>query len=182
MNKIEKNMARPLSNEELYEMMNGNIKIVIYPELINYNSIEELLYPYGAVIILYLMKSDTGHWVTLFRYPNSNKIEFFDPYGKKPDYGLKLIPIVFREENNMYYPHLTWLMSKYNGPVEYNNYKFQELNPLISTCGRWVLTRLYFKDKTLKQFKKMFLDYPKKIGLSPDEYVTLFSLKIWPNF
>ena len=92
---LKETIAYALSNHELEKMMNNQIKVVIYPDLVNYNSIEELLEPFGAVIILYLMDTDTGHWVTLFRYPNSNKIEFFDPYGRKPDYGLKLIPIIF---------------------------------------------------------------------------------------
>ncbi|HMG14194.1 MAG TPA: hypothetical protein VK590_02035 [Saprospiraceae bacterium] len=154
-----------LSEDDLRRLLPG-VKIVSYPDLEKYKSLEELLYPNDEVIILYLKRlkdgsydESYGHWVGLFR--NKGIVSFFDSYGGKPD------------DYKQIEPYLSKLLLDYserkNVPIEYNDHQFQKWEPDIATCGRHTAMRIAFKDLPLKDYIYLFKDTPK---FDSDEIVT----------
>ena len=118
--------ARSLSNHDIESFFDGQIKILKYSQLRNFKSIDDLLKPYGRVIILYESKPGYGHWVGLFRYPHSDVIEFFDSYGMFPDHERHYIKPDFREASQQEFPELSKLLMNYPGPIEYNDFPFKK--------------------------------------------------------
>ena len=89
MDKILTNIeSQDLSGEDLVKICEGKVVVVPYHTLKNYNSIEDLLDKFGAVILLYETKQNFGHYTALY-YNNSKQLEFFDSYGFAPDQELK---------------------------------------------------------------------------------------------
>lgn len=163
----------PTSSDFLYNKLNGQVKIITYPELINYNTIEELLEPFGRVIILYLQKENFGHWTTIF-YQGPNKIEHFDSYGYFPDDELNFkIDPYFRKVNHMEYPLLSLLLYEAFDRFEmtFNQYKFQSKKNDIATCGNHCIVRLWNQDLLLDDYKDLM--YSTKF--TPDELVTILT-------
>jgi hypothetical protein len=144
---------KSLSNFEISEGLGKNANIIKYSELSKYNNIDDAFNNKKHLILLFETVKNYGHWCCLIKRGKKN-IEFFDSYGIMPDEQLKYTVPVFRKENNMLLPHLTYLllMCKYN--VEYNNYKFQKG---FTTCGRWVIVRCILSDIGIDDFAKLFL-------------------------
>jgi|SRR5580658_1094211 hypothetical protein len=158
-------MDKAFSNEDISNYLNSHVKIVPYDQLINYDTIDELLEPYNKVALLYLTKQNFGHWCCLWL--NKGILNFFDSYGGVPDSELKMIPQYFKAQSNQLKPALTYLM--YNGPypVNYNQYRLQKFAEGVNTCGRWVCVRLKYPDITEDKFYDLFTED----GLNPDSLV-----------
>lgn len=159
----------------MIDFMDGKAKIVTYPELHKYKTIEQLLGPHNVVFLLYNFKPHYGHWVALFKYPNSNTIEHFDSYNYKVDHELEFVPKKFRNDNNMRYPHLTKLLLDSPYEVQYNNYPYQEHGEGISTCGRHCLFRVLFKDFNIDEYDSLINLLMDNMNMSADEVVTFFT-------
>lgn len=158
-----------LTGQEVQNLSGFNPRVLTYPELLNYDSVEQLLGENEAVIILYLTSKNYGHWCTLFKYPKSKRIEFFDSYGLVIDDELAFVDNNFREENNMLYPHLTYLLTNYNGPIEYNEYQLQDPDDeKAQTCGRHVGLRLRLRSYPLEKYISIF----RRKKYSPDDLIT----------
>lgn len=164
---IKKLMKKSLSDIEIKRVLGGETKIITYPELAKYKTIDELLQPYGNVIILYLTGENYGHWTCLFKLDDKN-VEFFDPYALKPDRELKLIPMHFRRIKNQVTPHLSHLLYNSKYTIHYNDYPLQKHFRDINTCGRHCIIRLYFKNINIDKYIKLMTNQKK----SPDEIVT----------
>lgn len=148
-------MMRPLSDREIIEFFNGKVKILKYNDLRAFQNVDQLLAPYGRVIILYEWANNMGHWVGLFKR-GPRFIEFFDPYGYKPDDEKKYIPANFWERG--WLSQLLYNASRNGYTVEYNEYPFQTKNvSAVSTCGRWVALREKLSRLSLQQFASLFL-------------------------
>jgi hypothetical protein len=150
----KKRIKIPLSGKEVEKLMGGKTKIITYKDLKDYDTIEEVLEPYGNVIMLYESMMGVGHWVLIFINKDGN-IEVFDPYGVKPDDQLNWINDDFREESGQLLPHLTHLMLKTPKEVEYNNYQFQKYDPNVNTCGRHSIMRYLLKDFNIDEYKQI---------------------------
>ena len=155
MNIIERYENIGLSNKDLLELVEGKANIVVYGDIFKYKTIDELLYPYDCCFLLYESKPKWGHWCVIFKRTPEN-IEFFDPYGTFIDDELDLIDENFRKKSNQTYPYLTYLLYQNQYQIEYNQYKFQSKGKNIKTCGRWCVCRLWYRNLTLEQFKKLF--------------------------
>lgn len=168
---IEKYLNYPLSDHDVMKLVHNKANIILYPEIYKYNTIDELLEPYGSAFILYEWKPNFGHWVTLNKI-GDNTIEFFCSYGVIPDDHLGWVPKNFRKKSHQNFSYLTRLLyeSPYN--VDYNEYPFQKKGSGISTCGRWAGMRILLKDIPLKKFAKIF---KHKNG---DELVTLITYEM----
>lgn len=164
---IKKLMKKSLSNDDISKLLDKKVKILTYPELANYKSIDELLHPYDKVVILYLTSENYGHWTCLFKIDDKN-IEFFDPYAFKPDDELKMIPVHFRKSNGQYKSHLSHLLYKCNYIVNYNDFRIQKFVRDVNTCGRHCIVRLLFNKLMIDDYIKIL----KKSKLSPDYIVT----------
>jgi len=175
-------LKQPLSDLDIRNLSKDPIQIVPYDDLINYNTIEDLLNPTGQVVILYLNQVPKeledkykyfGHYTCVFysHVKNTNKpnkpfvtscIEFFDPYGLFPDDQLHFSNVKFRQENNMDYPYLVYLLNKSKLPIEYNPFKFQKMDGETSTCGRWCTLRMNMKQLDIDEFTKLIKQFKRK--------------------
>jgi hypothetical protein len=164
--KIDKEEAQEIVKEP---MDDGDIKaylpntrILKYSELKKYKSIEELLKPKDAVIILYQDSPNTGHWVALMR--NKKYIEYFDSYGDAVDSHHKYIPDDIRHQLGTYEKDLSRILDKayYDKyKIYYNGYKYQKLREDVASCGAHVVLRIltFLRDNyKLKEYHKLLQD------------------------
>ena len=105
---IDKLKSIPFSGGNILDIVDGESKIVRYPDLHKYNKIEEVLKPYNCFFLLYETKPKYGHWVCVILHPN-NILEFFDPYGYFIDDELNFIDNNFRKKTFQEYPFLSRL-------------------------------------------------------------------------
>ena len=143
-----------LTGEDIHRITDGKTNIIDYPDLENVNNLEEVLNPYGAVVLLYETKKNFGHWVCLLDMGNKN-LEFFDPYGLKVDEELLLSDFHLRQHQGQPAPHLTALIEQGGYNVVSNTKRLQKFLEHTNTCGRWVSLRVRFRDSTLKEFIKL---------------------------
>lgn len=182
---IEK--TRSFTDEDVKRLCDNKVKIVTYTELYNYGTIEELLSPYGCVILLYLTRENYGHWVFVQRLRGqSDTLEHFDSYGYAIDDELFMVPDSqrseqeFKDRSGQSRPYLTELIQKSPSikHVIYNRQKLQSSERTsagsVNTCGRWCGMRCVLRDTPLEVFQKLFIGQQ----LEPDDYVTLISMFI----
>ena len=87
MNKINQIIKKPLSDANLKSILGTETRIITYPELANYRTIEELLPRADDFVIILLLESpQSGHWCCLIKVPS--QFEYFDSYGFPVDYDL----------------------------------------------------------------------------------------------
>ena len=144
----------------------GSKKILKYSELANYRTIEELLpEPVDYRIILIEQNVDTGHWCCILRY--NKVIEWFDPYGIKPDGELSFISKMKNRLLGQDVKYLTNLFSeatRRGWTCIYNKKRLQQLKQGVNTCGRWVLLRI-------TMLTQMFFDLPDFIAFVDKAFV-----------
>lgn len=168
----------PLSNADINRILNEDTHIFTYPKLFNMNHIDEAFDRHGRCIMLYLTEPKVGHWVTMLR--KGNNIEFYDPYGFKPDtQGSKLniskaTNKYFRQDEN----RLVNMITDAGYKLQYNKKRAQEYKSGVNTCGRWCVLRLIHKDKSLKQFNSMLNSITNEDGVKLDDVVSLFTHKL----
>lgn len=166
-----------LSNQEMIKLVNGKANLIQYPQLKNATSIDDILYPYGACIILYLTRKNYGHWTCIFKV-NNDTIEHFDPYGLYIDDELNFnMDPYFRKISNEDKPHLSYLL--YNSPykLSFNQYQFQKRLKEVATCGRHVAMRLILRHLSLDDYKNLI----SNTEYSPDEVVTIITHSLLKN-
>lgn len=136
-------MNKALSDSEVLKLAGPGTRVFLYPQIANMKSIDELVNEkYPNAIILYQFKDDpventiSGHWTALKRL-NQNKICYFDSYGNIIDYPLEVMGADYRIKTHQLFKKLSHLLggSKYTN-ISYNEHKYQEKKPNISTCGR----------------------------------------------
>jgi hypothetical protein len=164
-------IARPLSEDDIrlaIKKLKTKIKIISYPELERYKSINELFGKYKYISLLYTSdESKVGHWVLLIKH-SPQEIELFDSYAYKPDNLLKF----FKKNNKIeMFPLLTSLLNESGiKKLHYSKKRIQRLRNDVGVCGRWIIIRVIYdllgltladmiKDvKNNKFFKKGFYD------------------------
>ena len=157
----------PLSDGDIRQMLGDDISIKTYPDLAKMRSINECFDSKGRCILLFLTSSQTeGHWCCLL---NKKKgIEFFDPYGDKPEKQKEGVPQSRLEALNQSQPYLTKLLRASGRPVYYNTHDFQQDKRSINTCGRHCVVRCLYGPYSLNKYK----DIIDASGLSPDNFVS----------
>lgn len=147
-------MDKALNNAEMGLLL-PNTRVLRYRDLFRFKNIEKALSPGGSMALLYPADSENdGHWVGIF-YTINNKgkkvIEFFDPYGISPDLEFREAPQFEQTQR-----HLAYLLSRAHLPIVYNEHKIQSRNPDISTCGRHVVNRIWWKAAPLEHYIAIF--------------------------
>ncbi len=168
---IKKSINKSFSARDILDMVDHKANLITYPQLLKYETIDEAMGKYGALVLLYETREYYGHWCTIFKL-NKNTLEFFDPYGIIIDDELKFINKKFRQESNQDFPYLTKLLYNSKYKITYNHHQFQKYGHNINTCGRWVSLRLIFRKLSLKQFIKLF----DLKGINNDWLVTALTL------
>jgi hypothetical protein len=157
----------PLSDGDMRKLLGENIKVQTYPQLGDYESIDEVFDDMGRAILLFPNASPTmGHWTCLINRPN--KIEFFDPYGDAPEEQKEGLSKSRLEMLDIERPYLTKLLRASGKPVYYNNHAFQKNKASVATCGRHCAVRLLYAPYTINKYKSII----DKSGLSPDDFVS----------
>lgn len=146
-NIIKRQEEVDLSADDIKKICDGKVDIVVYHQLNEYNSLQELMGEFGAVCLLYETKQNFGHWTCLLDYPDH--IEFFDSYGFAPDQELNYA----RYDNNAY---LTNLINGSSKPVRYSKARLQTFAEEVNTCGRWTSCRIKMRNLTNEQFSSLF--------------------------
>ena len=154
-------MEKTLATSDIVNALEGKTNVYSYDEIKHYNSIDDLLKPYGKAVILYFWKDKPnkfGHWCCIFKTPRDT-IEFFDSYGSV-EHLLKDIPTTFKNSHGMEFPYLSKLV--YDSPYEYeyNDKKLQDNDSNV--CGRYVIARLSTTDMPIQKFQKIFNKKPKE--------------------
>ncbi len=97
---------RPLSDEDIRDILGPNCKTMKYAGLTEYNDLGDLLPKLkDYAIIRYEEDEHIGHWVGLLKY--DNVYEFFDPYGLMPDKELAWVNLKTRRTLHEATPYLS---------------------------------------------------------------------------
>jgi hypothetical protein len=167
MNREEVNEAKeyPLGDDDIEKLL-GKTFIFSYPYLDDVAHIDDVFDKKGRSIMLFLTQDEnTGHWICMHK--NKEGIHYFDPYGIPPEGNKVWLNKEQLEELDQLHPRLIQLFRESGYPIFYNNHEFQIDKKGINTCGRHCVSRLYFKDLSLEQYKDMI----DKSGLTPDDFV-----------
>lgn len=155
-----------------------DVNVITYDRLIKCNNIDEILYPSGKLIILYMLTETFGHYCCL--WVRDNSLNFFNSYGEMVDDPITYTNVETELLIKMHEttPILLKLMtdSRYK-TLNFNQYKFQGKKP--STCGRFCVVRLWLWEFDDNEFKK-FITSGKEAN--PDQLVTLLTENVFKNF
>ncbi len=173
-----------LTDQQMLKLAGPGSRIISYPEIKEYSSIEELFGRSKKLIILYLNEVQgnnyNGHWCCLLkrREGRDTVVEFDDPYALPPDDELlwhskqKLASL--GEEHNYLEMLLHDFSLKPNHFVDYNEDKLQSDREDISTCGRWIVLRCHFYKIPLEQYQDFWRDL-KRRGYDLDQVAVEFT-------
>jgi hypothetical protein len=164
-----------LSDKHIFNILDGKFNLVLYPDLIKYKSIDDVLGRYKACVLLFEAKENYGHWCCLWKL-NNKTVSFFNSYGGYPDDSLDYIPHHFAKVSNQDKPYLSILLDKSPYDLTYNEYDYQKHNKKIRTCGRHVCVRLICRNMSDDQYHDYIMYFTKKYNIDPDEMVTLLTL------
>jgi hypothetical protein len=176
-NIIKKYEDIALSDKHMFKLLDGKNNLVLYPNLINYDNIDDVLGDYGMCTLLFEAKKNYGHWCCLWKQ-SPDTVSFFNSYGGYPDDSLKYIPEHFARISNQDYPYLSILLNNSPYKLTYNEYAYQKLAKDIKTCGRHVCVRLFCRELTDNQYHKFIKEYCKKYNVNADQLVTLMTMHV----
>lgn len=155
----------PLFGDEVESINNNKFKVIKYSDIFKYKDIDYLLGPNWGIIILYELKPNIGHYVSIFYNNEDNAIEYFDSLGKLPDQVFKYMPYNLKVYKHGY-PYLIYMILNSGYKYNYNELPLQKNSKNVNTCGWWVGIRLALKDLSLKKFQKIFKNNgDKKVSL-----------------
>ena len=165
-----------LSDGDIKTLIGGGIRVLTYPEIEHYKSINALLAGQDAVVLLYLTESKTcGHWTAILRHVDSTGrvvLEYFDSYGGAPDAPFSWLTHSRREALDQTRAVLAKLLKDSPYPVDYNHARLQEKDDDVNTCGRHVVVRLWHRGERLQPYLRWLLNAAKEGGTTPDGVVT----------
>lgn len=164
-----------LTDKHIFDLLKGQNNLVLYPNLINYRNIDEVLGPNGMCVLLFEAKKNYGHWCCLWKL-NNNTVSFFNSYGGYPDDTLEYIPEHFAMMNNEDVPYLSMLLDESPYKLTYNETAYQKKGSDMRTCGRHCVVRLFNRNKTDKQYYKYVKGFCDRLDIDPDEFVTLMTM------
>jgi len=175
LDKIVRNAEQiPLSGSDIEQITEGKANIIKYSDLHQYSSIDEVFGSKEAIIILYLKKSNFGHWCCIFKAPwKPETLYFFDSYAFQMDQEIAFADEQLRLHQGKQVPHLTHLVQKSNYYLEQNKFQYQSKQHDINTCGRWAAHRLRHMDMTGSEYKTYMA---KNSHYSPDFWVSVLTI------
>jgi len=176
---MKQTIEDPLSDTDIQKILSPNkTNIIEYPDLAGVSDIFKLFDRLGRCVV-YIPISDTfGHWTGLTLRDNGKTIEWFDPYGVKPDGEKKWISPETLRRLKMEKPLLLDLLQKaksdHGCKITYSPYHWQADKEGVNDCGDWVSVRLLLYKKSLKEIN----DLIKKSGMKPDDWVNTITYHI----
>jgi hypothetical protein len=183
---ILKNIKNDLSDviidpisDKIFDKYFDNCKIILYSDLVNYDSILDILTNDFDFCVILFKQNDKGnnHWLCLTR--QNNIINHFCSYGSMVDEYFKWSIQSELNKVHEYKPYLSILLNKYNdGPIYYNCIDYQnDRNLNIATCGRWCIVYIMFSvvnhHYNLNQFYNYMKRQKKKYKLPFDKLISI---------
>lgn len=144
--------------------------IILYEEL--YKKTPQQILNMLPLAILYQPHKENpniGHWTLLHKV--NNTIEFFDPYGFKPDGEFK----VMSYKQPHYIAQLLLKLMQTGAKISYSPYNFQDRTPGINTCGRHIIVRNMFSNYDIDKYYNGIQTVCKQLRLTPDELVVILT-------
>lgn len=166
--------AFPLSGDDILRITDNKTNVMIYEDLAQYDDIDEILEPHGAVVILYRTREDFGHFVALLK-TGEKSLEFYDSYGLKVDEELKLAPFHMRIHNDREVFHLTHLIQQSGYRVKSNLVRLQKNLSHVNTCGRYSALRIRLREFSMERFNALLKN---NRSYHPDFWVSALTLFI----
>lgn len=164
---IKKMKKEAYSGRDILKACDWKTKIVKYSELKKYDSLDELLNPFGCVVLLYETRPNYGHWVCIIRHKDSS-VEFYDSYGIFIDDQLDNIDVVMRKRLGVNYPYLSELLVNSGSKIVFNKYRLQKMKNDINSCGRHVAFRIIMRDLNINEYTKLLINS----HMDPDSTIT----------
>lgn len=186
-------MLSPTSRQDILHMLDNKIRVVLYNEIDQFKTLEELLTPFGSAVILYpnFGQPEVGHWCCIFCNTSGTYLEFFDSYGCYIDGKIKEYDDCVDKVSSQGFhppqkiePALLKLIdeSKFNdNALHYNDVPYQNKNVDTNTCGLWCVMRLKNKHLIDDQFEKIYLNIPVSRNRDPDLVVSDIIFNLYPE-
>ena len=174
-----KTEADALSDSDIQKILSPNrTNIIEYPDLAGVSDINNLFDKLGRCIVYIPISKTFGHWTCLTLRENKTVVEWFDPYGVKPDGEKKWIsPETLKrlhEEKPLLLDLLKRAKAQHGYKITYSPYHWQEDKENVNDCGDWVAVRLLLYKKSLEEINAMI----KKSGMKPDDWVNTITYHI----
>ena len=177
MSGIDKDIERSeniyLSDEDILRITDHKCKVLLYSDLEQYHDIDSVLAPHGAVVILYQLEQNVGHWIAVIKH--GKHLEIFDPYAMEIDEELQFSQYNLRRHNGKKVPHLTHLLYSSPYKISYNDVQLQKFKHHVNTCGRWCALRVRFRSDSLDRFVDLFT---KNKAYDPDFWVSCLTILV----
>lgn len=160
-------MKVDLTGTDVDFLTKGNATLILYEDLIKFNSIVDMFGKLNNVILLFPVQNETsGHWICISIYPEKKIINHWDSYG------MNWMQERGYTKNNYVKQNLLGLLytkAQYEGwTITWNKYKLQKMKNGISTCGRWSCMRSRMSYLNNDEFAKLFLNQK----MNPDWLIT----------
>lgn len=185
------NLNYSLSSEDIEQLliMSGQftldqIYIITYDELRDIDI--KTLSRGSCIVILYRTKENYGHWTSIYRPLETNKIFFFDSIGNYTDddlYDTDIFP--YNKEVGQTKRLLSEQLYNSGYQVEYLDYECQKEDNNINTCGKWTIFFLIFSKmmnikelESLKRFINMIKKEYRNNGLILDNFVNDYIISL----
>jgi len=166
-------MDVPLTDADIRRLLGANTRVITYPELAGFRSLDELLDENGRAVILFLTdpaRPNSGHWIGLFTRPDG-AIETFDSYGMPLDASrrwLKPDELAALGESK---PLLTNLLKLSGRRVYVSRMPLQGRGRGIATCGKWLVMRMLLANMPDYDFHEFARSNP--VEMAPDAWVSM---------
>jgi hypothetical protein len=152
-------MNEAISDKQIKELFNGNVRCISYDEIHKYRTLKNLLYPYNFCILLFVwddIPSYNGHWVYVGKY--KDKIAIFDSLGKDDIDTIKQVPNDVARRTYQDHPYLSKLIVDSKMDLIYNPRQIQQSHSAV--CARYACyaARNLNKYKTFDDFLKEWTD------------------------
>jgi len=161
-----------LSDSDIKNLTFDRCKILVYEELLNYKSIDDVFGSYEGIIVLYENTRNSGHWCLLFKVPNKLRtLYFFDPYGYAMDSEIKWSKYLIKQ-GFLQQPALSYLVKYSNYKLQQNKIRYQVLQDGVNTCGRHLCVRFNYRHLNERDYKTFLLGNQH---YNPDFWVSILT-------
>ena len=161
-----------LSEAEFKKIANCN-SFLLFTDLSNYNSLEQLFQMNGPKILLALKSTPNfAHFMCLCKQ-NNNRAIYYESYGKSIEQLIRESPYTLDKTKGINLLKRLEHNSKIS--IDYNRYVHQKnhmKNNPINTCGFQASNRIRWSFLSNKEYD----DFMKSTGIPPDWFVILTNL------
>jgi len=174
---MENQLSYEVSNVDFKKRIHHPFKLVLYPDLSNYQNITDILPNEFSILIILLEANEGNYWTCLIR--RGNMLTYFDSYGKKPDGEFYLISESVQIQKGEQGHYLTTLLNraKQNGfKINWNKMDFQSHADGVNDCGKWtyMFIEASISGLNLNQFQNSINQTKKQTGKSYDQICNEF--------